>query len=264
MILGVVQARMGSTRLRGKVMKPILGKPVLAIIIDRLKHCSLLNKIVIATTNKTEDKIILDFAERYGIDSYAGSEMDIVDRMYQTAKRFGADAIVRITADCPLVDPKLVDEIIQIYFENPEADFISNTIIPSYPDGLDVELFPIKTLEFLWYNVKSKFFREWIAGYILAHPDRFKIINKKSNEDLSSYRLTLDYEEDYQLICKIFEKLGSRYEIFYLEDVIDLLRREPDLIKINQKYIRNEAYLNYKTFSKIMQKIQKSKFIKIV
>ena len=258
MILGVVQVRIGSTRFKKKALKPISGKPLLKIIIDRLLHSKKLDKIVIATTNNIEDKVILNFAKEYGIDSYAGSELDLVDRMFQTAKKFKADAIVRITGDCPLVDPKIVDDIIEIYCNNREIDYVSNIYPPTYPDGLDVELFPFKTLEFLWNNVDDAFLRECLSGYIIKNQDKFKVVNYSYPKDLSSLRWTVDYEEDYEFVLKIFEKLDSSDDIFHMEDILNLLHCEPDLLKINAGHIRNEADLKKEDYREIMWKLIQS------
>lgn len=256
MILGVVQVRMGSTRLKKKALKTIFGKPVLALLINRMQYAKELDKIVIATTKNDEDKVILAFAKEEGLEAYAGSELDIVDRMYQTAKKFGADAIVRITGDCPLVDPKLVDEIVGIFREDPSLDYISNIYPPTYPDGLDVELITFKTLEYLWHNVKDEFLREWMAGFIIKNPDKFNIFNKENKEDLSLLRWTLDYEEDFIFLSKVFQELSPNSEMFYMDDVLNLLRKKPELMEINVGHIRNEAYLNKEAYKEAMDKIQ--------
>lgn len=258
MIVGVVQVRIGSIRLKQKALKPILGKPLLKIIIDRLMHSKKLDKIVIATTNNIEDKVILNFAKEYGIDSYAGSEIDLVDRMFQTAKKFKADAIVRITGDCPLVDPKIVDNIIEIYYNNREIDYVSNIYPPTYPDGLDVELFPFKMLEFLWNNVDDTFLRECLSGYIIKNQDKFKVVNYSYPKDLSSLRWTVDYEEDYEFVLKIFEKLSRDGSIFYMEDILELLHFEPDLLKINAGHVRNEADLKNDAYREIIEKFMQN------
>jgi spore coat polysaccharide biosynthesis protein SpsF len=146
MILGAVQVRLGSTRLLGKALLEILGRPMLYYPVERLGYSGLIDKTVISTSIK--DREIIDFAIDNGIEYYAGSELDLVDRLYQTAKKFKADALVRITGDCPLIDPRVVDKVIQCYLDNKDkVDYVSNVHPPTYPDGLDTDVYPTKTLE---------------------------------------------------------------------------------------------------------------------
>lgn len=250
MILGVIQVRMGLTRLKEKVLKLVMGKPMLAVIIDRLRQAKKLDKIVVATTTNEADQAIIRFAKSYGVEVYAGSEMDIIDRLYQTIKRFDAEALVRITGDCPLTDPKIVDEIVELYQQNKgRVDYISNVYPPTYPDGLDTELVTRVTLEHLWNNVTDVFLREWFSGTIIKNPDKFRIINKTYKANLSHLRWTVDYQEDYEFILAVFEKLGKNNELFHMEDVLELIGKEPALKMINNGHVRNEAYLDNKTYS---------------
>jgi spore coat polysaccharide biosynthesis protein SpsF len=255
-ILGVVQVRMGSTRLKEKAMKSVLGKPVLAVIIDRLKHSQLIDKIVIATTDRPEDKVIMEFACANGLGAYAGSEMDIVDRMYQTAIKYDAEAIIRITGDCPFVDPKIVDQIIALYKNDPELNYVSNIYPPSYPDGLDVELVSFKTLERLKQEVNDPFLREWLAGYIVKNPDKFRTANLKNKSDLSALRWTVDYQEDYEFVSNVFEELGRDGQLFLMQDILQLLDKKPELLQINAGHTRNEAYLSIVAYKEVVENIR--------
>lgn len=243
MILAVVQARLNSTRLPRKALKEILGKPMLWHIIKRIEGAKLVDKIVIATT--TKDKEIIDFAKENKIDYYAGSENDIVGRLYETAKKFDAEAIVRITGDCPLVEPEIIDEEIRCYVINEgEVDFISN-IHPrrTYPDGLDVEIYPFKILEIMHKKIKDKFLREWIYTYIIEKPDKFQTVNIENRMDLSEMRWTVDYQEDLIFVREIYKYLYKSGKVFHMEDILKLLEKKPELMKINEKFTCDEAYV---------------------
>lgn len=242
MILAVIQARMGSTRLPKKVLVDIEGKPMLRRIYDRLSFCKNVDKIAIATSNQDKDKIILDFAKENNIESYAGSENDIVDRMYQTALKFKAEAIVRITGDCPLADPHLIDEIVQKYKENKELDFISNVHPPTFPDGLDIELISFKALTKLWKATRGDTFNsEWFNNCIKENPDKFKTQNIEHKENLSALRWTVDYKEDLEFVESVYKSFEEE-EIFYMEDILGLLEKNQGFTEKNKKFIRDLAY----------------------
>lgn len=165
MITAIIQARMGSTRFPGKVLKEILGKSILWHLISRIEKAKLINEIVIATTKNEIDRPILKFAEENGIKSYAGSEEDVLDRYYQAAKKFSADPIVRITADCPLMDPEVIDSVVQFYLDN-KYDYVANTLEPiTFPDGMDVEVFSFKNLEKIWKEAILPSQREHVTFY---------------------------------------------------------------------------------------------------
>lgn len=232
MIVAHVQARMGSTRLPGKVLIDIVGKPMLWHIVNRLKWSKLIDKIVIVTSTNEKDETILEFGEKEGIETYAGSENDLVDRHYQAAKKFKANVMVRITADCPLVDPKIVDKIIN-YFLGGKFDYVSNVEKPTYPDGLDVQVFSYSALETMWKKAK-KFEREYFPIYIKLHPEMFKIGSVEQERDISHMRWTVDYEEDLKFVREIYKRLYKEDEIFYMEDVLRLLKHHPELIDINK------------------------------
>lgn len=229
---------MGSTRLPGKVMLKLVGKPVLWHIYNRLKNCNLLDLVVVSTGEYEKNREICEFASLNNIPFYSGSETEMIDRIYQTAKKFHANAIVRITADCPLIDPKIVDRLIlEFRNKNSEIDIVANNKIQSFPQGLDAEIYSFEILEKMWKEIKEPEFREWFPLYIDKNPTLFRILNIKNSLDLSNFRWTIDYLEDYEFVKQVYESLYSKDRIFGMEEVLDLLKKRPELIKINEKYV---------------------------
>lgn len=235
---------MGSSRLPGKVLKKILGKPMLELMIERLKRSKTVDRIIIATTDSPEDKKVADLAEKAGVDFYRGSENDVLDRYYQAAKRFGAsDIIVRLTGDCPLIDPAVLDEAVDFYKKNKRKfDYVSNVHPPTFPDGMDVEVFSFESLEKAWSSAKLPSEREHVSAYMANHPEIFRIGNLSYKKDLSDMRLTVDNEEDFILIKKIFQLLYKGNKNFNLKDVLNLFDSRPELLLINRHIKRNEGY----------------------
>lgn len=242
MIAAIVQARMGSTRLPGKVLKKIAGKPLLEHIIDRVRESHLIEKIVIATTIKSEDQVISQVATHLSVESYVGSENDVLDRFYQSAKTYHADIIVRITPDDPFKDPNVIDKIINYYLlHRGDVDYVSNTIYPTYPEGLDVEIFSFKALEKAWKEAKKPSEREHVTPYIWNHPELFRLANVENKKDLSHLRWTLDNERDLKFAREVYKTL-YKGNIFLMEDILNLLTENPELIEINKGAVRNEGY----------------------
>ena len=229
----IIQARNSSTRLPNKVIKKIQGKTVLEHIINRAKKVKNCEKVVLATTNKKNDDILVKIAKKANISVFRGSENDVLDRFYQAAKNFEIDPVVRITADCPLLDPHLAENIINFY-KNGSYDYVSNVRPPTFPDGLDVEIFRFAALEKAWLNSKLPQEREHVYPYIFKKPGMFKIGNFVNDKDFSHIRLTLDVKNDLTLIKKIYKKLYSKNPTFGLKEILKLLAQQPDLIKINQ------------------------------
>ena len=241
MVVAIVQARMGSSRLLGKVLKEILGKPVLWHLINRLRRSRLIDKIVTATTVKEEDKPILALADDLGIDSFAGSEDDVLDRYYQAAKRYNADTIVRITADCPMIDPEVTDRIIGHFLKNRHnLDYVHTGL--SFPDGLDTEVFTFDALERAWLEARWLSQREHVTTYIKSS-GLFRIATVEYEGDLSHMRWVVDDEKDFQLVSEIFRSLYKEDQIFHLRDILDFLEKRPELLDLNKHTVRNEGYL---------------------
>lgn len=237
-IIGVIQARMNSERLAGKVMLELEGKPILWHIYNRLKQCCTLNEIVISTGEYKNNKEICDFASVNNIPLFIGSEIDLIDRLYKTAINHNAEAIVRITADCPLVDPKIVDTLVTKFLEkNQQFDIITNCEKRTFPHGLDIEVISTKTLKKLWEEIKEPQLREWFPFFIQKNHDMFKIFNMENNDDLSKLRWTLDYPEDYEFLKQIYKNLFHSQKIFYMQNILNLLKKYPKLKEINSKYV---------------------------
>lgn len=239
-IVVIIQARTGSTRLPRKIMKTILGKPILILDLERIRRMETINKIVVATTELKEDdtivKVVRDYNEGIGI--FRGSESDVLDRYYKAARELNADIIVRITSDCPLIDPKVSDLVVETFLKN-EFDYCCNNMPRTFPHGLDTEVFSFKALKKVWEEAKKPYEREHVTPYIRKNPDKFKIINVKNSVDLSHLRWTLDYPEDFEFITEIYKRLYHKKKIFYMEDMLDVLTKEPWLIEINRKYTKS-------------------------
>lgn len=237
-IIGLIQARMRSTRLPSKVMLEILGKPILWHIYNRLTKCKFLDLVVVSTGEYNQNSEICDFANHSKIPIYIGSEIDLIDRLYKTAKTFDASAIVRITADCPLVDPKIVDKLAQEFVRNVnEYDIVTNCKVRTFPHGLDVEIYSIAILEKMWKEIKAPELREWFPFYINKNPHLFRIKNIENPMDLSDLRWTVDYPEDYEFITQIYKNLYKDGNTFSMQDILELLNEQPHLKQINSKYV---------------------------
>ena len=232
-IVAIVQARMGSTRLPGKVLKEIFRKPVLIHDLDRIKEIKLVNKIVVATTINKRDEIIICAVKDYdgNIGLFKGSEEDVLDRYYQAAIVFDADVIVRITSDCPLIDPIVSEKVIQTFLEN-KCDYCSNNLERTYPLGLDTEIFTFSALERAWKEATHNFEREHVTPYIRNNPEKFELLNVSNEVDLSHYRWTLDTSDDFAFINEIYKRLYHEGKIFYTSDVLSLLNDDSTLLKM--------------------------------
>jgi spore coat polysaccharide biosynthesis protein SpsF len=245
-VVAIVQARMGSTRLPNKVMKKVVGQPVLWHVVNRIKSAKTIDKIVVASTKRRADKRIIRWAEENGVERYAGSENDVLDRYYQAAVTFDANVIVRITSDCPLIDPKVIDIVVNQFLAG-DFDYVSNTgrpdNKPTYPAGLDTEVFSFSALRKAWEEAKLLSEREHVTPYIWKHRNLFKIGGVAHDEDLSRMRWTLDYDKDLEFVREVYARLYSKGKIFYMEDVLGLLNNHQELLNINKGVNRNEGYL---------------------
>ncbi len=248
-IVTIVQARTNSSRLKGKVLLPLLGKPLLVRMIERLKESKYIGKIVVATTTEPEDKVISQICEAINIEYFEGHSTDLLDRHYNAALKFMPDAVVKIPSDCPLIDPQIIDKTILYYLNNfNKYDFVSNLHPPTYPDGNDVEIFSFKVLERAFKEAKKSYEREHTTPYIWDNPDKFKIGNVtwETGWDYSkTYRWTIDYIEDYNLIKKIFEELYPINKNFSVFDIVNLLKEKPYLRQLNRKYLGLYWYENH-------------------
>jgi spore coat polysaccharide biosynthesis protein SpsF len=248
-IVTVVQARCSSSRLPNKVLLPILGKELLIRQLERISHSYLAGKIVVATSTDSSDDKIENLCKENNYTCFRGSLNDLLDRHYQAAKLFEADAVVKIPSDCPLIDPRIIDNVIDFFIKNNDKyDYVSNLHPATYPDGNDVEIMHSSVLEKAWKEAKKDFEREHTTPYIWENPAIFRIGNVEweTGKDYSmTHRFTIDYQEDYEFILRIYEKLYPITPYFSLQNIFDLLKSEPELLKINEKYAGVNWYRNH-------------------
>lgn len=231
----IVQARMGSTRLPGKVEKEIVGKPMLAHIIERLKRSKKLDQIIVATSSEDEDKNVIEIAENENVATYHGSEDDVLSRYIDAAEKYQLDVVVRVTGDCPLIDPFIIDELISEFIRSAGLDYMR---LEGYPRGLDTGICDLETLKKVEKEVTGdedeKLYREHVTLYIYRNKKKFNIGIKEAPEELKrDYRLCVDEIDDYELIDEIYNRLHRDGEIIDIKDVIDLLDNDPSLAGIN-------------------------------
>jgi spore coat polysaccharide biosynthesis protein SpsF len=248
-IVTVIQARMGSSRLPGKVMKEVCGKPLLLLMIERVQRASLAGTTVIATTTSSEDDIIADLCAVENIECFRGDPTDLLDRHYKTALKFNADIVLKIPSDCPLIDPEIIDKTIGYYLKNEYLfDYVSNLHPATYPDGNDVEVFSFIALHTAYKEAEKNFEREHTTPYLWNNPHKFRCGNVEwgSGVDYScSHRFVLDYYEDYQFIKKVYEELYSANPEFKLQDILNLLIDKPEIKSINRHLIGLNWYKNH-------------------
>lgn len=245
MIMAFIQARMSSSRLPGKVFRPILGRPMLALEIERVKSCRTLDRVAVVTTTHADDQPIVELGKQLNVDIFCGSMENVLDRFYQAGKKFRPDHIVRITGDCPLIDPEVVDGMVRLYLEH-GADYGTNCMPPTYPDGLDAEIFSFKGLELAHMEAVLPSHLEHISTFFEEQPERFKIVNLASLTDLSGLRWTVDEAEDYEFVKRVFEALYPANPLFSFKDVLDVLEKNPELTSLNKHFMRNEGLLKSK------------------
>lgn len=236
--VAIVQARMGSIRFPEKVMRPICGKPMIEWLLLRLSKAIFIDQIILATSINTRNELLVQHVRELGFAVYRGSEEDVLDRYYQAAKEVGAEAVVRITGDCPLIDPNLVDKLI-VSFHEAGVDYAANTLPPTYPDGLDTEVFTFKALETAWKHAKVPSQREHVTPFI-KESKQFTHLNYVNNIDYSSERWTVDELEDFQLVQKIIEYFHPNPG-FGWREVLTLRDKHPEWFEMNRHLTRNEG-----------------------
>lgn len=243
MILAILQARTTSSRLPNKVLKSILGKPMLAHQIERVKRSRLIDNLVVATSTDSSDNALLDLCRCLGVECFRGNLDDVLDRFYQAALPYKPDHIVRLTGDCPLIDPNIIDMVIKFHV-NGNYDYSSNCLEPTYPDGLDTEVFKYKCLFEAWQEAKLKSEREHVTPFINKQSNRYKLGCLKSPIDYSSLRWTVDESADFEFVSQIYSAIYPDNPLFAFEDILNLLESMPDLRQINAGINRNEGYMN--------------------
>ncbi|WP_461208465.1 cytidylyltransferase domain-containing protein [Desulfocurvus sp. DL9XJH121] len=240
MISAIIQARMGSTRLPGKVLKPLGGKPMLQVQIERARLAHRLDEVVVATSSLPGDDAIADFCTGFEVPCFRGSETDVLSRYHGCARERGADVIVRLTADCPLTDPDVIDAVVELR-EREDADYACNTVPPDtgrWPDGSDVEVFTRAALERAHTEAREDREREHVTFYLWEHAaDRgFKTTQLGRDFDLSHLRFTVDYPEDFEVVEFVFEELRRKRLFGHVDEVATLIEANPDIKCKNEKY----------------------------
>lgn len=238
MIAAIIQARMGSTRLPGKILKTVEGVPLLKYQIDRVGKSRLINKIIVATSTSEEDDVVEKFCTENDIECFRGSEHDCLDRYYHCAIKCHADIIVRLTSDCPLSDPQIIDCTINLYLAT-GVDYAANTIPPetsTYPDGCDVEVFSMESLARAFLEVQDPHDREHVTFFFWKYQQGFKTAQLKYGKDYSRYRFTVDYPEDFTVVEYIFKELKKRKKIGHLEELIEIIDSSPEMKSKNAHY----------------------------
>lgn len=235
------QARMTSTRLPGKVLKEVAGRPLLEYQVERLRRVRNAHEIVIATTTNASDDPLVALSERLGVGVYRGPEEDVLRRYYEAAQAHAADVVVRVTSDCPVIDPGIIDEAIAMFLAPPIAyDYVSNTQTRSYPRGLDVEVFSFSALAAAYAEGRLEYEREHVTPYLYQHPERFRVGQLVATEDHSQHRWTVDTAEDYELVSRIIATLYPVNPEFDLAAMLDLLEQHPDWSEINAHVMQKQ------------------------
>lgn len=231
-IVAIIQARMRSSRLPAKVMMEIAGEPMLAHVINRVRRASMPSKVIVATSTRSEDDVIQDLCNSRGVPIFRGSELDVLDRYYQASREYAADVVIRITSDCPLIEPEVLDRVVNAFLAA-RPDYASNTIVRSYPRGLDVEVVGIASLMRAWSEAAKAHQRAHVTPYFYENPTLFQCLNVADEFEHSVHRWTVDTSEDLAFVRAIYARLGPT-DIFGWRDVLALLTREPELLNLNR------------------------------
>src|SRR5258708_4950943 len=248
-IITIIQTRRGSSRLPDKVLMPLQGKPLFVRQAERVKAARLCGRLIIATTTDPGDDPIEAVCRQEGLDCFRGDVHDLLDRHYQAALYYPAEAVIKIPSDCPLIDPAIIDTVISFYLGHPgEYDFVSNLHPATYPDGNDVEIMTFSALERAWREADRPMEREHTTPYFWERPDEFRIGNvlMEGGGDYSmSHRFTIDYPEDYTFIRAVYDGLDPSNPVFGVDDILALLERRPDIYGINSGYAGRNWYSHH-------------------
>ena len=241
-ILAIIQARTSSSRLPNKVLKNILGRPMLIHQIERVKFSNMIDHLLVATSKDASDDKLADLLKNEGVECCRGSLKNVLSRFLQAASIYNPDHVVRLTGDCPVIDFEIVDKVIKLHLDN-KLDYTSNALDSNatFPDGLDVEVIRFKTLKEAYKKARLPSEREHVTPYIIKHPELFNIGHYKSDCNLSSYRWTVDEPEDFVLVEKIYQALYPLNKAFKMEDILQLMNNNPEMKLINHKIGRNEG-----------------------
>lgn len=239
-VVAILQARISSRRLPGKVMKPILGRPMLARQLERLRRCRRVDDLVVATSDQPDDDPLAELCAAEGTACFRGSLDDVLNRFHRCAVEQQADHVVRLTGDCPLADPAVIDEVIR-FFHAGNYDYASNVLPPTFPDGLDVEIIRFSCLEEADREAVLPSHREHVTPFLRVHPECYRLGNYTGPADLSHLRWTVDEPDDFEFVRQVYERLYPDKPDFTTQDILDLLAHEPALQTINSKFERNEG-----------------------
>lgn len=240
-IVAIIQARMGSTRLPGKMLMKLAGMPVVQQVFNRVVLIQGIEKVILATTADAQDDLLVDYCHRTGISVFRGSSDDVLDRYYQAAKQDSADVVIRITGDCPFLDPIESGKVLRLFLDDGPCDYASNVDPPFLPDGLDTEVMSFAALESAWEKAKDIPDREHVTLFIRRHPDMFRLKSLKGYLDLSSHRWTIDEKRDYDFLNAVAMRLAAQGKFGYLNEIIELLDANSSLLEINSDIRRNKG-----------------------
>lgn len=250
-IVAIIQARMNSTRLSGKVLRTIENEPMLYHVINQVRYSKLIKDVIIVTTTMSQDDVIVEYCKKNDIKYFRGSSEDLLDRYYKCAKKFGIDPIVRITSDCPLIDPKVVDKAIT-KFSKGSFDYVANNLEKhngkwdnsscNFPQGMTVEVSSFKALKHAWKEAKKPSEREHVFPYIQFNPKLFSVSNFKYHRDLSFIRCTVDRLDDLKFVIELFKRFSKNKKFIEIKDIVKIVRKEPELVKMNNKIAFDEGY----------------------
>lgn len=244
MVSAIIQARMTSSRLPGKVLFEINGRPLLSYMLDRVKAARTVDQLIVATSLQVSDNPIAGLCQREGIPCYRGSLDDVLDRYYQAARHYKSDVIVRLTGDCPLIDPQIIDAVVR-KFQAGQYDYVANDAPPdgmTYPDGMDVEVFSFKALKRAWQEAKKPSEREHVTFYFWKNPHLFSTSRYDLKENLSGYRLTVDYREDFEMIRSLMDHFAENNSVFTMKEIISFLDENPEIKAINSHIASNQGW----------------------
>ena len=244
MICAIIQARMSSSRLPGKVLLEVNGRPLLSYMLERISKASTIDRVVVATSTESADDQIEMFCRRENVSCYRGSLDDVLDRYYHAALHVNCDVVVRLTSDCPLLDPAVIDEVVKVY-QSRRHDYVANTVPPggTFPDGMDVEVFSLQALEKAWKEARKPSEREHVTFYFWKNSELFSTYRYDLQDNLSKYRLTVDYPEDFEVIQAVLTELYQQNTLFTLKDIINYLEAHPGIIDKNKKIVPNQGWL---------------------
>ena len=242
MILAILQARMSSSRLPGKVLKPVLGEPMILRQIERIRQSRRIGRLVMATSTDPSDDVLVEVCEKQGVECARGCLEDVLDRFYQVARKTAPEHVVRLTGDCPLLDPDVMNDVIAFHLAG-QFDYTSNALDElTFPNGLDVEALRFRCLEQAWREARLPSEREHVTPYLYNHRDLFRMGDYRGERDLSHMRWTVDEPEDLDFVQRVYQALYPANPRFRMREILALIEREPALARINSRFERDEGY----------------------